>query len=770
MKGVPNFMRLNKASLWLSALMVLAGCPEKKTPQLSAVTVTCAPASVVAGQPSQCSASATDEDGKPFTVSSYSWTSNDESVAKVDSTGQVTTFTVGTAIISASATADGESRQGQATLMVTPQPPRLSTITVTCTPSSVAASRPSQCTATAKDQYGQPFAVSSYAWASSNESVAKVGTTGRVTTSTPGTATVSASATVGGVTQQGQASVTVTTSQPTLHTATTLATSETWRAAENPHVVSGRIAVQGVSTPTLTLEEGVEIRFDPDSELVVTGAALRALGTQEAPIHMVSNQSTPAKGAWRGVVFDGGASTSELNYVTLSDCGNSLGAGACIAMKNQAAPVLRHVTVSNSGTAGVALAEDGSSFGSGSTTLSVSGSEGYAVRIGANEAGMLPTGGTFTSNGLNAVELSAADIDVSRSQTWPNLGIPYVARTSIYVQGGNGGPTLTLSAGTVLRFQPNSGLHVGQLDTAELVVNGTADAPVLFTSASASPQPGEWAGVHLWNNTTSASRISHATIEYGGLHGGTGVGYGDLVVYGNGAGGGARPVITDVTVQKSSEYGVHLLNGGAFGPGSTRLTARDNGSYPISMDSDFASTLPTNSTFNGNTPNTVMLGGNVTRTQTWPNPGIPYFISSYVFLDSATLTLTPGTQLQFDSSSEFWVGYSSPAALIAVGTQTNPIRFSGVDNTSGGRDSWGGLLFMNAAGSRLDFASVSNGGGGGNSNVNVRMEIGAFITNSTFSDSATCGISRNSSVTTDFTLPTYNNTFANNVGGAQCTN
>src|SRR5688572_3738000 len=102
-------MRFNTAPLWLPALLVLAGCPEAPAdkPHLSAVTVTCAPATAVVGQPSQCTASASDQHGNPFSVPGYSWTSSDESVATVDSHGGVTTLATGTTTLSASATADG---------------------------------------------------------------------------------------------------------------------------------------------------------------------------------------------------------------------------------------------------------------------------------------------------------------------------------------------------------------------------------------------------------------------------------------------------------------------------------------------------------------------------------------------------------------------------------------------------------------------------------------------------------------------------------------
>ncbi|WPB82025.1 Ig-like domain-containing protein [Archangium violaceum] len=776
-------MRLNKASLCLTTLLVLAGCPgpEAKS-QLSTVTVTCAPAAVQAGQTTQCTASAMDQDGKPFTVSGFSWASSNESVATVDSAGKVTTtLSSGTTNISASATADGVTQQGQLTLSVTPYTPQLSAITVTCAATSVPASRPTQCTASATDQGGKPFTVSSYTWTSQNESVAKVGPTGKVTTFTAGTATLGASATEGGVTRQGQASLTVTEAQPTLHS-TSIAASETWRASENPHVVSGFLEVTGASTPTLTLEEGVELRFNSEAELRVSAGALRAQGTAEMPIRMVANQSAPTKGYWRGLVFATAGSSSELNHVTLSGCGHNAGEGACIAVKNEAAPVLRHVAVLDSDSTGVLVADDGSAFGAGSTMLSISATGYYAIHIGANQAGTLPTGGTFTDNEFNAVELWGT---VSRSQSWPNLGIPYVANDNVYVAGSTS-PALSLSAGTVLRFRSDSGLYVGIDEPGGLLVEGTPAAPVRFTADADSPLPGHWRGVHLHKQTSKNTRLTHATIEFAGAAGtSSSWGTGGLNVYGDFSPDGVRPVLDNVVVQNGSEYGFFLVEDAGFGSGSSGLTARNNDGYALSMEANRAGTIPTSTTFSGNSRNAVELtSGTVNTTQTWPNLGAPYVLAenlSVGFTSHPALTLLPGTELRFAAGTGVFVGFSLPGTLVAEGTAAAPIRFV-PDEATPTKGYWHGTHFSQAEGSKLDHVIVTHAGAvdpsiPGTGNLNVHREIGAFVTNSTFSDSSGCGItvsdgtrSGTTAVTTDFTLPAYNNTLTGNTGGGQCTN
>lgn len=69
-------------------------------------------------------------------------------------------------------------------------PPGPGTITVTCDPASVAVGRTTQCSASARDQDGQPLTVSHYSWTSSDEAIAKVSAEGAVSTFAEGTVTL----------------------------------------------------------------------------------------------------------------------------------------------------------------------------------------------------------------------------------------------------------------------------------------------------------------------------------------------------------------------------------------------------------------------------------------------------------------------------------------------------------------------------------------------------------------------------------------------------
>ena len=77
-------------------------------------------------------------------------------------------------------------------------------------------------------------------------------------------------------------------------------TDTTWTLANSPYIVMGNILIsEGI---TLTIEPGVEVRFDGSYYLQVDGT-LVAYGTEESMITFTSNRANPAPGDWGGIYF-----------------------------------------------------------------------------------------------------------------------------------------------------------------------------------------------------------------------------------------------------------------------------------------------------------------------------------------------------------------------------------------------------------------------------------------------------------------------------------
>ncbi|MGZ3457952.1 MAG: Ig-like domain-containing protein, partial [Archangium sp.] len=238
--------------------------------------------------------------------------------------------------------------------------------------------------------------------------------------------------------------------------------SETWRAKDNPHSVLERVDVEGSTHPVVTLEPGVIVRFTAHTGLYVgTGGepgSLEAEGTAQAPIQFVADTASPTPGFWQGLIFGAQCGVdSVLRQAKLTHCGADPelagSSNPCIRIVGgNTRPVIADVSIQNSGGSGVEALED-AGFGDGSARVSVSDSAGYPFLIEPNQAHTLPTGGTLSNNAPNMVYIF--DGPVLDTQSWPLLGVPYVAGGGINI-GGPNSPMLTLP------YDPTRGCYWGK--------------------------------------------------------------------------------------------------------------------------------------------------------------------------------------------------------------------------------------------------------------------------------------------------------------------
>jgi hypothetical protein len=92
-----------------------------------------------------------------------------------------------------------------------------------------------------------------------------------------------------------------------------------------------------------------------------------------------------------------------------------------------------------------------------------------------------------------------------------------------------------------------------------LVANGTADEPIVFTSAEASPAAGDWYGIWFGQVPAAGNRVTHARVEYAGGNSGSGSsacnpGYNDAAIRIFGVPGGA--FVTNTTIAHSAGHGI----------------------------------------------------------------------------------------------------------------------------------------------------------------------------------------------------------------------
>jgi len=169
---------------------------------VAAVTVTPSSGTVAIGQTVQLTATPRDASGNPLTGRAIGWSSSDNTIATVSSTGLVTGVVAGAVTI----TATSEGQSGTASITVSGVP--VASVTVSPASASVPAGQTQQLTATLRDATGNILTGRTVTWASTNTPVATVTGTGLVTAKVAGSATITATSEG----QSGTSAITVTPS------------------------------------------------------------------------------------------------------------------------------------------------------------------------------------------------------------------------------------------------------------------------------------------------------------------------------------------------------------------------------------------------------------------------------------------------------------------------------------------------------------------------------------------------------------------------------
>jgi len=132
-----------------------------------------------------------------------------------------------------------------------------------------------------------------------------------------------------------------------------------WGLAGSPYVATSSIAVVGGAT--LGIEPGVEVRFDPNTALVVSAGTLSARGTEAAPIRFTANQG--AANRWGYVQFSDNAvdatydgsgnylSGSILEHVIVEYAGSTDARGAVRAIASS--PFVHNSTIRQNAKGGI---------------------------------------------------------------------------------------------------------------------------------------------------------------------------------------------------------------------------------------------------------------------------------------------------------------------------------------------------------------------------------------------------------------------------------
>ncbi|RIV48939.1 hypothetical protein D2V93_14025, partial [Flagellimonas taeanensis] len=122
-------------------------------------------------------------------------------------------------------------------------------------------------------------------------------------------------------------------------------------------------------------------------------------------------------------------------------------------------------------------------------------------------------GGSCTPCADAAVELSGEvteDTDLDATKEY-KLTASYIVKA---------GASLTIPAGTVIKASGGTAAFIGVERGAQIFINGTAEAPVVMTSSSETPAPGDWGGLVIAGDAPTNKGVDVTTevgdLTYGG--------------------------------------------------------------------------------------------------------------------------------------------------------------------------------------------------------------------------------------------------------------
>lgn len=420
---------------------------------VSAVTVSPNPVSALQGQTVQLVAVAKDAQGVALPGKTFSWQTSNAAVASVSAAGLLTAVGAGSATISATADGVVGTTQFSTTQQV------VSNLAVDPPTASVIEGQDVQLTATATDASGNVLTGRVPSWASSNPTVATVSSSGKVTTVTHGSATITASldsktanatVTVGVPAPEPVATITVTLNAGTLTVGQSTQATAVLKDA-NGNVLTGRTIswtsaapelasvsasglVSAVAAGSATISASSEGKTGNATVVIQAGAL--------APVATVTLSATSSS------MFVG---QSQLVTVTLKDAQNNTLTG-------------RTVTWSSSNLAVLTVAPSGQVTAVGSGVASVTAtSEGKSGTFGFSVATTTPV------VPVASVSLTASATSLAIGQTMPVLAT---------LKDGHG----TVLTGRTITWS-SSAPNVATVSTSG-VVTGVAGGSAMISASS----------------------------------------------------------------------------------------------------------------------------------------------------------------------------------------------------------------------------------------------------------------------------------------------
>jgi hypothetical protein len=221
--------------------------------------------------------------------------------------------------------------------------------------------------------------------------------------------------------------------------------------------------------------------------------------------------------------------------------------------------------------------------------------------------------------------------------------------------------------GVVMEFTQGSSLNV---NSGPLRMKGTSNEGIFVTGTAA--KQGWWNGIYI-DSTDLQNTMEHVLVEYGGR----GSYRGCLDIASDGTDSG-KIAVTNCTLRWSGEYGLYQGN-------SAELLDEGNNVYANNRESGVRTLTSrvhehsASSSYTDNDRNYVFVEANTAsdagpdeETRIWNKLEVPYRMQGQHNVNSLTLQIEAGTELEFTQQS--WLQFDSSARISIEGADGSPVR------------------------------------------------------------------------------------------------
>jgi len=332
--------------------------------------------------------------------------------------------------------------------------------------------------------------------------------------------------------------------------------------------------------------------------------------------------------------------------------------------------------------------------------------------------------------------VSTVTENITVNTTW-TTGSVYIIEGTLYIDNA----TLTIQPGTIVKFKDGAQIDIGYNESGSaLIANGTAAAPILFTSYASTPKSGDWDALFFENGTASTSSLKFCKFEYGGGYSSS---FGTINL------NDCSISMDNCIVTNCKNYGITVDSDAEF-DSFTNNVVNNTTSHLIKMYPNSVHTIGAGNVFTSvNSSLGILVKGGTYKNvnDTWLAQTVPYIIDGTLYVESnagSILNIQEGTTIAFTSGSQINVGYSSNTygTIKAIGTSAKPIIFTSsvISKTPG---DWDAIFLENGTSidTKFEYCKFEYGGGYSSSFGMVNLDdCKATFNNCTFSNNANYGI------------------------------